>query len=71
MTTRMTRIAIAFALIGIAYGAYPLGKAWAQEEEYAGTCCTYSSDCPGSDICYKPSDNQADCSSGHKNYCRP
>jgi hypothetical protein len=36
----------------------------------AGSCCNYSSDCTGTNLCYYPTDGQAPCSQAYPNYCR-
>ena len=36
----------------------------------SGTCCTYSSHCPGTQLCYEPSGGLAKCSETNPNYCR-
>lgn len=49
-----------FAQSALAY--YPGGS--------SGACCTYSSQCPGTQICYLPSGGQANCSMTDPNYCK-
>lgn len=36
----------------------------------AGLCCQFSSDCPGTKLCYEPSGGLADCSIAMANYCQ-
>lgn len=48
-----------FALSATLYGGYNLVETRASAS--AGVCCTYSSDCPGADLCYEASGGQTDC----------
>jgi hypothetical protein len=71
---RITTIALyTLAALAISFGVSQLAGSSVSAE--AGTCCTTSADCPGSQLCYAPSGGLADCcvlGNGGclgKNYC--
>jgi len=59
-------------MFGLSYSVMQLGEEAALAE--AGTCCAYSSGCPGSQICYLPGERTACCDPSSEsctgaNYC--
>jgi hypothetical protein len=46
---------LAFSLAGLSYSAYDLVHPTTYVSASSGTCCAYSSDCPGDALCYEQS----------------
>ncbi len=62
-----------FAVIAMIYavGQLTIVPTWANVPAPGGTCCSVSSDCPGTMLCYQPSGGLADCTTDRPNYCKP
>jgi hypothetical protein len=57
---RLLLLVYAVLLVGMCYSGLQLfGEKTAQAE--AGVCCAFSSQCPGSQLCYAPSGTLEDC----------
>jgi hypothetical protein len=62
-------------IAAMSYSAWQLSEKSVAAQEEGETCCTYSSDCPGSSICYLPDKRAACCNAqssgcGGGNYCQ-
>jgi hypothetical protein len=57
----------ALSLAGVAYSAKSLLEV---DVSASATCCQYSENCPGSDLCCLPPSGTADCSANQANYCK-
>jgi hypothetical protein len=61
----------AVALAGIAQGAIALTPSEASASDEAATCCTYTSECVGTEVyCHLPRDGQRPCSVEKASYCK-
>jgi hypothetical protein len=72
VVARVYLAALALAMVAAAVTAFAPSTTLANEPGggESGTCCTTSADCPGTSLCYVPSNGLAPCSQGQANYCR-
>jgi hypothetical protein len=56
------------AAVVVAY--YPSTSSANAPAPGGGTCCAYSSHCPGDQLCYAPSGGLLDCNPSERGYCK-
>jgi hypothetical protein len=69
ITSKLTRmIVLAIAAVGLMYSARELYKP--SQVAASATCCLFGGDCPGTEVCCKPTAKEANCNPFYTNYCK-